>query len=129
MIDFKLGMEAYVYFLIAGSPSSQTCANPVRGPIDCEFTCVMGGLDVLRRPPFISSAPSGFYTLSSCSSSGFLPDSVFQILSLPTCCRAVSLCIWSQLIQKGSSLMIVEQGTDLWIWQNVVRRHFTAMFL
>lgn len=94
MIDFKLGMEAYVYFLIAGSPSSQTCANPVRGAIDCEFTCVMGGLDVLRRP-FISSIPSGFYTLSSCSSSASyltrFPNS-FPAYTLSSC---ESLCMVS----------------------------------
>ena len=57
-------------------------------------------------------------------------DLVFQGLSLSAYYLAVSLCICSHLLQGDASLMVAEQDTDLWAWQNIVRSYFiVALFL
>lgn len=49
--------------------------------------------------------------------------------NLPVHCLLVGLSICSRLLQKESFLMMTEQGTDVWVQQNIVKSHFIVIFL
>ena len=40
----------------------------------------------------------------------------------------VCLCICSHLLQEEASLVMADQGTDLWVQQNVIGGHFIVTF-
>lgn len=49
-----------------------------------------------------------------------------------TSCSWQIVCLWvpvcSHLLKEEASLMVAEQGTDLWVQQNVIRTHFIDTF-
>ena len=55
-------------------------------------------------------------------------------MSIPKSLKSL-LIVWlwslycSHLLQEEAPLMMVEQGSDLWVYQNVIRSHLIAMLL
>lgn len=47
--------------------------------------------------------------------------------SLTVYCLPVVLCICFHLLQEEASLLVAEQGTDLWVYQNAIRSHFITV--
>lgn len=44
-------------------------------------------------------------------------------------CLIVDLCTCFCLLQEEGSLLMTEQGTNLWIEQNIIKSHFTRLLL
>ena len=49
-------------------------------------------------------------------------------LSISTYFLAVDICICFHLLQEDTSLMMAEQNTSLWLWQDIIKSHFILPF-
>lgn len=110
---------------------------------DVVCTCVSSALLCLGGlVPLASSIPTGSYTLSASSSTGFpeplgegfkgdilFKTDVFQGLSVPAQCPAGGFCICSHRLQEEASQMVAEQGADLRVQQDSLGSYFIAVFL
>ena len=121
----------------AGTPSVVDLCRPYACCHSlCEFRCVSVPLCL------------GFVSLGSPIPTGYLctsfsiefPESCGKEFDGDILSRTVSRCLTpctlsicgfymcSPLLREEASLMMAEQGTDLWVWQKFVRSHFIALF-